>query len=340
MPIVARTHWLLLLSFAIANPALGQRAGKPLAVARVDSGQIAISLLGREVGEETFHWRRAEGGSTLDASLDFTDRGGRIQLVSQLTTDHVGRPERFTAKGRSYRFVNVDIAISREGDRARLVNLGREEEVRLQEPYFFSRGYPPLSARAALIGYWERSGRPSHIHAVPDSSPNGIRIRWRGTDTVRDGTRAIPLRRYTVDGVVWGAETVWLDDRGLVAAVLTRVHLLPLEAVRREWRAFLPQLWRRGVDDAIEDQSAWRRTTPRVASGSYALVGARVIDGTQSDPVSDATVIVRDGLIAAVGPSASTPVPNGMRQLDARGTTIVPGLWDMHAHASQIEWGP
>ncbi|MEP7348148.1 MAG: amidohydrolase family protein, partial [Gemmatimonadaceae bacterium] len=97
---------------------------------------------------------------------------------------------------------------------------------------------------------------------------------------------------------------------------------------------------RRGVDDAMEDQSAWRRTTRRVASGSYALVGARVIDGTASDPVSDATVIVREGLIAAAGPSASTPVPNGMRQLDARGTTIVPGLWDMHAHASQIEWGP
>ena len=29
-----------------------------------------------------------------------------------------------------------------------------------------------------------------------------------------------------------------------------------------------------------------------------------------------------------------------MRTVDARGSTVIPGLWDMHAHASQIEWGP
>ena len=26
--------------------------------------------------------------------------------------------------------------------------------------------------------------------------------------------------------------------------------------------------------------------------------------------------------------------------IDARGKTICPGLWDMHAHFEQVEWGP
>ena len=44
--------------------------------------------------------------------------------------------------------------------------------------------------------------------------------------------------------------------------------------------------------------------------------------------------------LTGVGPGASIQVPSGVRRVDARGKTIVPGFWDMHAHASQIEWAP
>ncbi len=33
-------------------------------------------------------------------------------------------------------------------------------------------------------------------------------------------------------------------------------------------------------------------------------------------------------------------IPPGVRRIDARGKTITAGFWDMHAHASQIEWAP
>ena len=34
------------------------------------------------------------------------------------------------------------------------------------------------------------------------------------------------------------------------------------------------------------------------------------------------------------------PVPAGVKSIDARGKTIIPGLWDMHAHVALPEWGP
>ncbi|HEX9936133.1 MAG TPA: amidohydrolase family protein, partial [Longimicrobium sp.] len=46
----------------------------------------------------------------------------------------------------------------------------------------------------------------------------------------------------------------------------------------------------------------------------------------------DATVLVRDGRIAAVGPAARVRVPAGTRQIDGRGRFLVPGLADMHTH--------
>ena len=37
-----------------------------------------------------------------------------------------------------------------------------------------------------------------------------------------------------VDGVVWGRETLWLDERGSIAAAITRAGGLSFEAVRED----------------------------------------------------------------------------------------------------------
>ncbi|MGD8816905.1 MAG: amidohydrolase family protein, partial [Acidobacteriota bacterium] len=76
------------------------------------------------------------------------------------------------------------------------------------------------------------------------------------------------------------------------------------------------------------------------ARDDFALVGARLIDGTEDGVIDDAVVLVRDGRIAAAGARASTVVPDHIERIDVGGATIVPGLWDMHAHAAQIEWAP
>ena len=37
---------------------------------------------------------------------------------------------------------------------------------------------------------------------------------------------------------------------------------------------------------------------------------------------------------------AALPFPQGATIVNAAGKTIIPGLWDMHAHFEQVEWGP
>src|SRR5262249_19851110 len=73
------------------------------------------------------------------------------------------------------------------------------------------------------------------------------------------------------------------------------------------------------------------------APGALALVGARLVDGSGAPPVEDATVVVDSDRIVAAGPRATTAVPAGARRIDVAGATIVPGLWDMHAHGEQVE---
>src|SRR5262245_11011946 len=62
------------------------------------------------------------------------------------------------------------------------------------------------------------------------------------------------------------------------------------------------------------------------------LRGARVIDGTGGAPLDNATIVIRDGRIAAVGPSANTSVPDGAEVVDYSGKTIIPGLISAHSH--------
>src|SRR5205085_1441358 len=72
----------------------------------------------------------------------------------------------------------------------------------------------------------------------------------------------------------------------------------------------------------------------------FALVGARIVDGTSRAPIVDGVVFVRDGRIAVVGRRQAVSIPAGTRTIDLHGKTIIPGLWDMHAHVALPEWGP
>lgn len=299
---------------------------------------LVVSLINRPVGRETFTERR-DGDSTLfSGALDLSERGSRLQVSSTLRLSPDLTPIQFTVKGKSYRFVNVDAAVTVSGGTATVTNLGETTTVEAPRRFFTAESYAPLSARALLIRYWERHGRPAVIPVLP--GPRDVRITLRGTDPVVVAGRTLTLRRFDVEGVVWGRETVWLDEEDRLAAIVSRVHILPLEAARDDLTTHLPFLQSRSNADRAGDLGQQLKEIPAIADRSFAVAGARLIDGTGRSPVDDAVVVVRDGRIAAAGPRASVRIPSGMRVLDAKGASIVPGLWDMHAHAAQIEWLP
>jgi imidazolonepropionase-like amidohydrolase len=68
----------------------------------------------------------------------------------------------------------------------------------------------------------------------------------------------------------------------------------------------------------------------RVDSTPTLLVPARVFDGQENH--EGWAVLVRGERIAAAGPLASISVPSGTRRVDLAGTTLMPGLIEMHSH--------
>ena len=76
----------------------------------------------------------------------------------------------------------------------------------------------------------------------------------------------------------------------------------------------------------------------QATTGTGALVGGTLVDGTGASPVADAVVVFRDGRITCAGAADECSVPEGVPTIDASGQWVVPGLIDGHMHYSQTGW--
>jgi imidazolonepropionase-like amidohydrolase len=65
-----------------------------------------------------------------------------------------------------------------------------------------------------------------------------------------------------------------------------------------------------------------------------AIVGATVIDGTGTAPIPNATIVMKDRRIAAIGPKGSIAVPQGATVIDGTGKYVTPGFIDTNVHIS------
>lgn len=71
---------------------------------------------------------------------------------------------------------------------------------------------------------------------------------------------------------------------------------------------------------------------------SLALVGGTVYSWPAVAPLHDATVLVSNGKISAVGKRTEIKVPKNARVIDCSGKTIVAGFWNSHVHFLESAW--
>ena len=88
-------------------------------------------------------------------------------------------------------------------------------------------------ANGALLGRDTAPPRSSrHCRA------GAVKIEPRGQDTIHVGEKDETLDRYTVEGLIWGRETLWFDaKRNLVAAVTTDAEFDHFEAIREGYES-------------------------------------------------------------------------------------------------------
>ncbi|GAB3829976.1 amidohydrolase family protein [Hymenobacter jeollabukensis] len=338
----------LLLSLLAA----GARAQTPAPAA--DSATFLLHKFEQRIGKETYRLTRSAQQHTYDVQFRFVDRGTPVPLRARFTLTPGGEPLSLVAKGNTSRFstINDSLQMLDGGTRLRVHHAQGEDITDLKlDPkaaHFPTSGYSPATGQWLLLRYWQQHGRPAALPLLPAGT---VRIREDGHDTLTFENRPLVLTRYVLKGLVWGNELLWTDPQGRLACIITNdAEGDKIEMLRQPYAALLPTLIARAATHGMRLFAAEMAAgpapgpAPQTAKSTkpavLAIVGGTVIDVVQGISLPRATVLVEGGRITQVGPADKVRVPKQAQVIRAEGKTIVPGLWDMHAHFQQAEWGP
>lgn len=296
-----------------------------------EQGSFNLHKFEQLIGKETYSLTVLSDRVTLKSDFKFTDRGSAVPLTATLVMDRSDfTPRQFQIKGKISRFSTIDNSVT--GRTAGAISIPPGDK------FFDIDGYAPVSVQMMLVRYWRSHGKPQTLKTLPKGE---VQIQDLGTDTIAVRGRQVGLHKFAVRGLIWGMESLWFDDHDhLIALVSVDAEMDHFEAVADGYEDELGDFVTSAARDGMANLAKVAAGFSADNSGVTAIVGGRLIDGTGKPPVENSVVILRDGKIAAAGPAASTPVPEGARVVDAHGKSVLPGLWEMHAHFEQVEWGP
>ena len=309
----------------------------------LEQGSFTVHLLLHPIGEEHFWLTRGatEGTLTMDASFVSSDRGMKRTITSTLQMNQDYAPQKLEQKSTgSTGAATSEIAeISRhsatihEGDKNRTIALPASA--------FVLFGTTPASEQMMMMRYWKAHHQPARLpilRADPLAPP--IEIKLAGHDALSLHGATVNLQRYTIANLMFGSEILWLDGHDQLAALMTFAGGLPMEVVNDKYEPAFDQLVHSGVGQEMDDLAQLDKMVAPEASGSFAIVGATLIDGTGHPAVPNSAIVIRSGRIVSAGPTGKVALPPRIHVVPAKGMFLLPGLWEMHSHYSGVEFGP
>jgi imidazolonepropionase-like amidohydrolase len=307
-------------------------------LAQTETGKFRLHKFEQPIGEESYKITKTADGLELSADFLFTDRGSPVPLKASIKSSTDYTPANFEIKGKTSRESIIDTIVTVSNGKAVVRENKNNTDESAPDKFFTIAGYAPVSVQMALIRYWKGHGSPAKLAVLPTGI---LEIKDRGADTFSVGGRPVQLERYSVRGLVWGLQTLWMDKQDNLAALVTRdAEFDHFEAIREGYEDAVTNFVTSAAQDEMAELLQMSRQLPGRKSGTMAFTGATLIDGTANAPIVNATVVSKDGKIIAAGPADKVDIPADATRIDISGKYIIPGLWDMHAHYEQVEWGP
>ncbi len=323
-----RARLAAIIALGFSTFAIGQQTAQ--------SGTFVLHKFAKAIGSETYSIETKGDSYTLTSHFEFTDRGAKVPLESTFVAEAgTMKPVSYSAKGKSSRWSDMDDTVTVSGKDVSIVRNGRSETQTASEPWFVANGYSPAAIQEQMMRWWLSHDRPESFTVYPSKA----RVRIAPAENLI--VAGVPARGYTVSGLIWGQESLWMDDsQNLIALVSTDAEFDHFEAVRQPYEANLEVFIAAAVKADLSALAKLTATSRMAPARKLAIVGATLEDSTGAGPVKDSVILIEGGVITAVGPRSQGSIPKDATILDASGKYAVPGLWDMHAHYEQVEWGP
>lgn len=331
---------LLLLTF----PASLARA--QVSAPNIESGKFRFYETKQIRGEETYQITQAPNGELIvqaKTDMPFAEQENKPLVNATLRTAKDFTPLSFAIKGPTLLELQEDTSITVQGQMANVQDRGQNKSTPVPRSFFTMSGYVPVTVEMMLVRYWLAHGRPASITLFPKGEAF---VEFRGKDNLTIAGKTVELTRYHLWGknwrAGWGRQTLWLNaDNQLVAAVNLGSDIeTNLYAFRDGYESSTSFFLKRAAEDAIERLTQLANELSPKPTSPLALAGGTLIDVTGKPPIPNAVILIDGDRIVAAGPRATIKIPDNAKIIDVTGKFLLPGLWDMHAHFYQTEFGP
>ncbi len=309
----------LLLTVALLGSAQNQAAP--------DTTRYIILQAGNPAGSEL-------AVRNLDGSLyfleEYNDRGRGPRLETRITLTPAGMFQTLAITGHDYWKQPVDERFALRGDSAEWSSSLEKGRRRLDAPALYSPFFGPVGSLPLLIGAARQSGEVALL-------PSGrARVTKVGERTVSAGGQSARISHYQIEGLGFTPTDFWVDTNNRLFAFVAGAWF---RVLRPGWESIGDAL--AATQDSLEKQRdvTVARTLADHPNGAVVFRHVSVFDAPNARLVRDQVVVVRDNRIESIGPDSAMrpPVGPGARVIDARGKTLLPGLWDMHTHNGALD---
>jgi imidazolonepropionase-like amidohydrolase len=299
----------------------------PLHAADSPETRYTIDFGGNKAGTAV---TRMVGPREWRYSFEYNDRGRGPKLEEHAVVDERGIPMLLEITGIDYWKNPVDERFELEKGKASWHNASEKKEglAAARPSFYLTMNSAPqeteLLAKALLAA-------PGNTLAM---LPTGdAKIAKVGTAVAEAGGKTRKVDLYEISGLGFSPFNFWLDENLGFFATDGGWMKVALEG----WESSLPKL--KEVQDAWEKKLEKERAVrlSRRPQGALAFRNARLFDPESGKSTPGTTVVISGNRIQAVGPDGQVQIPAGAEVIDAAGKTLMPGLWDMHAHVSPLD---
>lgn len=311
------TAWAI--SYGQQSPTAGTSVPALPADIPASAQRFSVMIMGNPAGQQAV-WTASDG--TLHLFYQYNDRGRGPKTTSILTLDANGVPTSEVVEGNDYLKSAIQEKYSLQDGKATWKNN-------------YENGEKVLSARAMYVAI---NGAPAEtgllVHAALANGgklallPEGeAKVQRVAEVQLVNNDKKLTVSLYGITGLDFSPAYVWLDeDQRFFGTV-------------NPWGTTLPEGWENAaaplqktqdqVSDSRSAELASRLAHP--APRGIVFTHVNVFDAESGKIVPDRNVVVIGNHIRSVGPAGPSNI-EGADVIEAKDKTLLPGLWDMHAH--------
>jgi imidazolonepropionase-like amidohydrolase len=285
--------------------------------------RYSFIMMGNLAGQEAA-WTAPD--ATLHVFFQFNDRGRGPKTTSILKLDANGVPLSEVITGNDYLKSPVNENYSLEAGKARWKNDDEQGEKKVSAPTFYAplNGGPSeiaLLAHAAL----QNGGK---IALLPEGE---ARVQRMTELDVEAAGHKKHVALYAVTGLDFSPTYFWAEAADKFFGTVDN------------WGTVVPEGWESSAPTLLAAQNKVKESRAADLAAKLAhhepngilFTHANVFDSESGKILPDRDVVITRDRITSIEPSPKRRILGGTAQpeiIDATGKTLLPGLWDMHAH--------